>query len=65
MTVNEEVFDLLGAIRNKLVLNIAGARMLTGLKGDVSFAAYSGSVVRWANETEAAKDGKEISQRKY
>lgn len=58
VTVNEEVFDLLGAIRNKLVLNIAGARMLTGLKGDVSFAAYSGSVVRWANETEAAKDGK-------
>lgn len=58
VTITEDIFDLLGAIRNNLVLVKAGARLLTGLKGNVSFAAYSGSSVKWAGETEAASDGK-------
>lgn len=58
VTITEDVFDLLGAIRNKLVLNKAGATFITGLQGDVSFASYSGSSVRWADETESSKDGK-------
>lgn len=58
VTITEEVFDLLGAIRNRLVLSRAGCKFLTGLKGNVSFAAYTGSNVHWAGETDAAQDGK-------
>lgn len=57
VTVGEEVFDLLGAIRNKLVLNKAGATFLTGLKGNVSFITYQGSTVFWDDEAASAKNG--------
>lgn len=57
VTIGEDIFDLLGAIRNKLVLNKAGARFLTGLSGDVRFCAYSGSNVKWAGEADKADDG--------
>ena len=58
VTITEEIFDLLGAIRNRLVLSRAGCKFLTGLKGNVSFAEYTGSNVHWAGETDAAQDGK-------
>lgn len=49
-TITEEIFDLLGGIRNKLVLNQVGAQFITGLKGDIGFVTYSGATVEWADE---------------
>lgn len=55
--VAEDKLGILEALRDKLVLNEAGAQMLSGLVGNVSIPAYSGSNVTWEGENAAAADG--------
>lgn len=52
-----EKLDILEPLRANMVLSKAGATYLTGLVGNVSIPAYSGSNVSWAGEIEAAKKG--------
>ena len=55
--VAEDKLGILEALRDKLVLNEAGAQMLSGLVGNVSIPSYSGSNVTWEGENAAAVDG--------
>lgn len=55
--VAEDKLGILEALRDKLVLNEAGAQMLSGLVGNVSIPSYSGSNVTWEGENAAAADG--------
>lgn len=50
--------ELLLPFQDALVMAQAGAKMLTGLKGDVSFPIYSGTTAGWKGEIESAADGK-------
>jgi HK97 family phage major capsid protein len=54
--IETEKLDIIGKLRNKLVLVQAGAQYLTNLVGNVSIPVYSGSNVAWAAETGAAVD---------
>lgn len=56
--ISEDLLGILQPIRDSLVMVKAGATFLTGLKGNIGIPAYSGSSVNWANETEAAQNGK-------
>lgn len=55
--VPEDKLGILEPLRAKLVLVQAGASYMTGLIGNVSIPAYSGSNVAWAGEVVAASDG--------
>lgn len=55
--VAEDKLNILEPLRNNLVLTQAGATYLTGLTGNVSIPAYSGSSVLWAGEVAGASDG--------
>lgn len=55
--VAEDKLGILEPLRAKLVLVQAGASYMTGLIGNVSIPAYSGSNVAWAGEVAAASDG--------
>lgn len=55
--VAEDKLGILEPLRNSLVLTQAGATYLTGLIGNVSIPAYSGSSVLWAGEVAGATDG--------
>ena len=55
--VAEDKLGILEPLRAKLVLVQAGASYMTGLVGNVSIPAYSGSNVGWAGEVNAASDG--------
>lgn len=55
--VAEDKLGILEPLRAKLVLVEAGASYMTGLIGNVSIPAYSGSNVAWAGEVAAASDG--------
>lgn len=55
--VAEDKLGILEPLRASLVMVQAGATYLTGLTGNVSIPAYSGSNVLWAGETAAATDG--------
>lgn len=52
-----EKLDILEPLRANMVMSQAGATYLTGLVGNVSIPAYSGSNVGWAGETAAAANG--------
>ena len=54
--VAEDKLGILEPLRANLVLVQAGASYMTGLIGNVSIPAYSGSNVAWAGETAAASD---------
>lgn len=56
--VTEDMLDIVGPIRDKLVLVAAGATYMTGLVGNVGLPYYSGSNAAWAEETAAASSGK-------
>lgn len=56
-TVAEDLLNILEPLRAKLVLAQAGASYMTGLVGNISIPAYSGSQVTWEGETASAKDG--------
>lgn len=56
--VTEDMLDIIGPIRDKLVMVAAGATYMTGLVGNVGLPYYSGSNAAWAEETAAATNGK-------
>ena len=55
--VAEDKLNILEPLRANLVMVEAGANYMTGLVGNVSIPAYSGSNVGWAGEIAAASDG--------
>lgn len=55
--VAEDKLGILEPLRNNLALVQAGATYMTGLVGNVSIPAYSGSNVIWENEVAAAANG--------
>ena len=55
--VAEDKLNILEPLRANLVMVKAGANYMTGLVGNVSIPAYSGSNVGWAGEISAASDG--------
>lgn len=55
--VPTDVYDVMKPLRAKNVLVQAGAKFLTGLKGNVKIPVMGASNVAWANETGAASDG--------
>ena len=55
--VAEDKLNILAPLRANLVMVNAGANYMTGLVGNVSIPAYSGSNVGWAGEISAASDG--------
>ena len=55
--VSEDKLGILEPLRANLVMVQAGATYLSGLTGNVSIPAYSGSNVTWAGETAGASDG--------
>ncbi len=55
--VTEDKWSLLGPLRDKLVLTLAGANLITGLVGDVSIPVYAGTSAAWKGETTIAADG--------
>lgn len=52
-----EKLDILEPLRANMVMSQAGATYLTGLVGNISIPAYSGSNVGWAGEVAAAANG--------
>lgn len=56
-TVAEDKLNILEPLRANLVMVEAGANYMTGLVGNVSIPAYSGSNVGWAGEIDSATDG--------
>ena len=52
-----EKLDILEPLRANMVMSQAGATYLTGLVGNISIPAYTGSNVAWAGETSAAANG--------
>jgi len=55
--IAEDKLGILEPLRSNLVMVQAGATYMTGLTGNVSIPAYSGSSVLWAGETASATDG--------
>jgi len=55
--VSEQKVGIIEPLRDSLVLVQAGATFLTGLVGDVSIPAYSGTNALWKGEIAAAGDG--------
>lgn len=55
--VETEIYDVLGALRAKLVFSQAGAHFLNSLQGNVQIPIFSGNNVEWASENGAAQDG--------
>ena len=52
-----EKLDILEPLRANMVMSQAGATYLTGLIGNISIPAYTGSNVGWAGEVAAAANG--------
>ena len=52
-----EKLDILEPLRANMVMSQAGATYLTGLVGNISIPAYTGSNVGWAGEVAAAANG--------
>lgn len=52
-----DFMNILAPLRAENVLAKAGARFITGLKGDLQFPIMSAENVYWEGETTAAKDG--------
>lgn len=57
IVVDEEQQELLLPLEPNLVLAQAGARLMTGLKGDIVWPKHSAVNVYWEGENEPAKDG--------
>lgn len=55
--VATDKLNILEPLRANLVLTAAGATYMSGLIGNVSIPAYSGSNVNWGEETSTATDG--------
>lgn len=57
-TIAEDLQNLAGPLKDRLVMVQAGAHFLTGLKGNVGLPFYSGSTASWAGEVDDATNGK-------
>lgn len=57
VVIDNEQQELLLPLESNLVLRQAGARMLTGLVGDISWPSHSEVKVFWEGENSDAKDG--------
>lgn len=55
-TVATDLWDVVGALRDRLVLAQAGAQMITA-QGNIEIPVYDGSNVFWESEIGEAKDG--------
>ena len=55
--VDTNFMDIQTPLRDRLVLSQAGARILTGLRGNIDIPEYSGSQAYWEGENSTAKDG--------
>lgn len=55
--IDEDQMEMLLPLQPALVLARAGARMMTGLTGNVYWPKFSGANVFWENENADAKDG--------
>lgn len=54
--VPTELFDIVGALRDKMVLSQAGARFIN-VTGNIEIPVYSGATCTWEDEIGEAKDG--------
>lgn len=57
VVIDQDDMELLLPLESNLVLSAAGARMLTGLKGDIYWPSHTGTQVAWAGENDEAADG--------
>lgn len=55
--VPTDTYDILGALRNRMVLADAGATYLDNLAGNVVIPSYTGSTANWAGENTSAGNG--------
>ncbi len=55
--IETDVYTIMDAIRDNLVLAQAGATMLTGLKGDLKLPKMGAATAYWGDENEAATEG--------
>lgn len=55
--IETDVYTIMEAIRDNMVLTQAGATMLTGLKGDLKLPKLSAVKAYWGEENEEAQDG--------
>lgn len=55
--IETDFMDIQKPLRDRLVLSQAGARVLTGLRGNIDIPDYSGSTAAWEGENAKAKDG--------
>ena len=55
--IETNFMDIQKPLRDRLVLSQAGARVLTGLRGNIDIPDYSGSTANWEGENDKAKDG--------
>lgn len=58
VVVDEDQQEMLLPLQSNLVLARAGARMMTGLKGNIYWPKHSDVSVFWEGENEPAQDGK-------
>ena len=52
-----DVYTIMDAIRDNMVLTQAGATMLTGLKGDLKLPKLGATTAQWEGENDEAADG--------
>lgn len=57
VNIDQEQQEMILPLQANLVLAQAGARFMTGLKGDIYWPKYSGSNVAWSGENDEAPDG--------
>lgn len=57
VVIDEDQMELLLPLESNLVLTKAGARMMTGLKGNIYWPKHSAVQVFWEGENDTAKDG--------
>lgn len=57
VVIDEEQQEMLLPLQSSLVLARAGARIMTGLQGNIYWPEFSGANVFWEGENDEAKDG--------
>lgn len=57
VVIDQEQQEMLLPLQSSLVLARAGARFMTGLRGDIYWPEFSGANVFWEGENASAKDG--------
>lgn len=55
--IETDFLDILGPLRDRMVLGEAGANFLTGLVGNIDIPSFDGSAAKWEGENTKAKEG--------